>query len=850
MPHNGLPRFGVAPELASGYGIGHSDTSKNPRPLVGITLEAIQALVSAPQSVSKEQAQWVIPSTLMTRRHASQRDEGDFHALWVDIDDNSEGVSVERASEAISEALGGCKVMAYATRSAKPDNLKMRLIVPLGHPCCGEDYVALADVLNDVAEECGLKADRATQRPGQLCFLPNRGEVYAGHVVEGEGFDVLAVSDRLNEKQAAIAQEKRQSEERARAAKVKTEERALAGTLSPIDAFNEAHPLEFVLRGCGYQRCGNRWLSPLSESGAAGVVILEDSNHWFSNHSSDTGIGHESGDGFRGDAFDLFVHFNHVGDRDSAIKEAGSMFTTSDGRTLTQANQDIYREQRKAAPDVIEAANDPGEQPEGMEPVDLLHNMELPDFPLYTMPKSISDYAKDQGELMGVDPGVIALSALAVSAACLDDRVVIQPKRFDPTWTESARLWVAPIGDPSVLKSPGQAKAMAPAKKINADWMKHAARVDAEYKSKMKQWQRKADKGEGDEGPQPEPPYMRRLIYQDVTVEKLGDLLAKHAPRGGLVFNDELSGWLSSMDAYKGGGNKDRSAWLEAFNGGHKHIDRVARGSLSIENWSACVLGGIQPTVIRQYANATNHDGMLQRFILYSARQAKMGVDRYPDMEAKHAYERMLRQVSEVEAGSSPVKLSDGAHAVKEALWRDVSNTVRLHPNKFLAAALGKWTGIYCRLLLTVHAIKCAESDKHPSAETVTQDTAKQVADLMWKCLLPHALDFYAEFDPVEDKACDVANLILAKGWERFTVKRDLDRQLRASRGWKPWEFDETLGRLESFGWIFPVPGKINERGKPSAYTVNPMVHEKFASHAEKERERREKITQMMAEIA
>ncbi len=342
MPHN--------THLASGYGIGHSDTSKNPRPLVGITLEDIQALVSAPQSVSKEQAQWVIPSTLMTRKHASQRDEGDFHALWIDIDDNSEGVSVERASEAISEALGGCKVMAYTTRSAKPDNLKMRLIVPLAHACCGEDYVALADVLNDVAEECGLKADRATQRPGQLCFLPNRGEVYAGHVVEGEGFDVLAVSDRLIEKQAAIAEEKRKTEALAHAAKIKTKERALAGTLSPIVAFNEAHPLEFVLRGCGYQRCGNRWLSPLSESGTAGVVVLEDGIHWFSNHSSDASIGHESGDGFRGDAFDLFVHFNHVGDRDAAIKEAGSMFTTSDGRTLTQANQDIYREQRKAAP--------------------------------------------------------------------------------------------------------------------------------------------------------------------------------------------------------------------------------------------------------------------------------------------------------------------------------------------------------------------------------------------------------------------------------------------------------------------------------------------------------------------
>lgn len=65
-------------------------------------------------------------------------------------------------------------------------------------------------------------------------------------------------------------------------------------------------------------------------------------------------------------------------------------------------------------------------------------------------------------------------------------------------------------------------------------------------------WQGKCDllkKGE----PLPDPPIQKRLIVSDATVEKLGDLLSKGEPRGILSYQDELSGWLQGMDAYKNG---------------------------------------------------------------------------------------------------------------------------------------------------------------------------------------------------------------------------------------------------------------------------------------------------------
>src|SRR5690554_6462359 len=114
--------------------------------------------------------------------------------------------------------------------------------------------------------------------------------------------------------------------------------------------------------------------------------------------------------------------------------------------------------------------------------------------------------------------------------------------------------------------------------------------------------------------------------------------------------------------------------------------------------------------------------------------------------------------------------------------------------------------------------------NEYPSFSDVSGDTAQKVANLMWFTLLPHAVSFYQGLDPVEDTSRELAALLLAKEWPRFTVKRDLDRYWRASRKLKPWELDETLDRLEAFGWIYPEEGTLNERGRPVAYLVNPGI--------------------------
>lgn len=481
---------------------------------------------------------------------------------------------------------------------------------------------------------------------------------------------------------------------------------------------------------------------------------------------------------------------------------------------------------------------------EPVQAVDLFHNLDPQPFPTKLLPDIVAAYAEDQGELIGVDPGVIGMASLAAIAGCIDDRIVIQPKRHDPTWTESARLWVANIGDPSRKKTPGINKALGPVRKIAATWREEYLAEKAEWESECEELLEQDKKAK-----LPDPPICKRITLGDVTIEKLADVLSKQEPRGVLIDRDELTQWLYGMDAYKGVGGKDRADWLKCYDGGPNQVDRIKRGSIFVENWGVSVIGGIQPDVVRKYAAVTNHDGMLQRFLLYQAAPATPGVDRRPNMAAKDLYNDTLDHIANVDAGSEPVTLSESAHQVREDFSARVFRAISSFPNHHLTSMLGKWDGVFARMLLVYHVFECATQKAYPSSVEVSGDNAQKVADLLWRVLLPQAISFYNGIDQTEDEARALAGLILAKGWTRFTVGRDLGQNMRSWRNLTDFQRDEALERLEAYAWIKSEKGKLNHRGRPTAYIVNPSVHVRFADEAARERSRREEVVAILNEL-
>jgi hypothetical protein len=241
-------------------------------------------------------------------------------------------------------------------------------------------------------------------------------------------------------------------------------------------------------------------------------------------------------------------------------------------------------------------------------PEDLWASFDPPPFPEGLLPPLTEEFARVRAEMMGVDAGGPAMAALTVCAAAIPDRIKVQVKKHDPGWVESARLWVALVGEPSTKNLPMVKSAAHPLKEIDAalhrDWAKRKA-----------EW----DKLSADEKKQTSPPPLVRAMLEDVTAEAVQDVLVR-SNEGVLCFQDELSGWFGPMDAYKPtkSAQKDRAFWLKSFDGGPYSVNRVTRGHFQIPNFSMSLLGDIQPEPVRKLAADAMDDGLLQRIRVFT----------------------------------------------------------------------------------------------------------------------------------------------------------------------------------------------------------------------------------------
>jgi hypothetical protein len=338
--------------LCSGHGQKYTTKYGQYSKYLTVSLEDIQGTMTAPPSVAKEKAQWVILSTLPSRVNSDQRENGLYTALNADLDDLN-GFTFEDIISRAGSVLD-YTFWVYTSRSAKEENPKSHIIIPFSDPVPGEDYILLQKILIDKLASVELIADPKMKTANQLVYLPNRGEYYRYHIEASDGpMPPDHWEKDLSKERQRIDGVHKTREARREVSRLKAIKRMLSGCKSPIDAFNTEYGLIDTLERYGAVRHGrDRWLSPNSESGTPGITIKGDK--WFSSHGSDAGIGKKTDTGSMGDAFDLYVFYEHSGDRNTAIKKLGDMFTTDTGETFTKANQREYME-KKAKQETFEA---------------------------------------------------------------------------------------------------------------------------------------------------------------------------------------------------------------------------------------------------------------------------------------------------------------------------------------------------------------------------------------------------------------------------------------------------------------------------------------------------------------
>ena len=316
-----------------------------------LTLAEVFALPSS--RVPKDRAAAIIPSLYTgpdARSHAAQEERGRFVAICADIDKGNHALDrVERLTDLFFGV--GVARRIYSTASATPDGRRWRVIVPLAEPLEFAAWHELTEAFHRHMAANAVEMDASPKRAGQLSFLPNvppDSDFFFETSAVPDGAGASLNGGSVPKAIADLRMERRKDAAPAGVGSV------VAFADGPIAVFNRRHRLSGLLTQYGYaaHSNGKDWRSPhqTSDSYATQVRQGDDGGEfWVSLSESDrqAGLGAAAASGgCFGDAFDLFAHFEHGGDRQSALD---TLARSTEARQIT-ASPFVWRQGKDIRP--------------------------------------------------------------------------------------------------------------------------------------------------------------------------------------------------------------------------------------------------------------------------------------------------------------------------------------------------------------------------------------------------------------------------------------------------------------------------------------------------------------------
>ncbi|MBF0292786.1 MAG: DUF3987 domain-containing protein [Nitrospinae bacterium] len=483
----------------------------------------------------------------------------------------------------------------------------------------------------------------------------------------------------------------------------------------------------------------------------------------------------------------------------------------------------------------------------------LLDSPTLPPIPLESLTGWTGDMIRAVAEHTETPPELSAMFCLAVLGTCFQRKIIIRVK---DGYHEPLNIWTLAALDSgnrktSVMQAMTEPLIEWEREKSDAVRAERAA-IESERKiieSRIQALHGQAAKAKpGDlaalkaeiamlESSMPELPVIPRLWAQDITPEKLGQVMAEHGERIGIL-SDE-GGLFDIMGGRYSSGIPNLDVYLQSHAGASVRVDRGSRPSVHMRHPALSIGLSPQPDVLRGLEKNPGFRGrgLLARFI-YALPQSRLGYRKLETkpipQEIRDAYRVGVRAALEI-----PVRVSDDGDIAPYALslapegyseWLAFSLTVEQHMRdggrfEHIRDWAGKLPGAAARIAGLLH---CAEHVHRAAWETtVTVETMTRALGLMAP-LSEHALAVFNMMgaDPAIEGAKRVWRWIEAGRGRSFTA-RDCFQALKGT--FKKMEaLTPALAILVERSYIFAVEVETSGPGrKPSpVYQVNPKLTE------------------------
>ena len=333
----------------------------------------------------------------------------------------------------------------------------------------------------------------------------------------------------------------------------------------------------------------------------------------------------------------------------------------------------------------------------------------------------------------------------------------------------------------------------------------------------------------------PEIPTIPRLWTQDVTPEKLGQLMADHDEKMSIL-SDE-GGIFDIMAGRYNGGVPNLDVFLQAHAGTSVRVDRGTRKAVFMHHPALTIGLSPQPEVLRALDNKPGFRGrgLIARF-LYTLPESKLGyrvlrANPIPE-SVSDAYETGIRSLLDLhptldtDGNPRPHVLSFSTDAWRE--WKEFQRIVESDMREggrfeHIQDWASKLPGAMARVAGLLH---CAEN-ANPHVTEIASDTMKRTLAL-GALLCEHALAVFDAMsaDPAMSKARRVWRWVEQQRTASFTL-RDCWHPLRGTFK-RVKDIEPALEILVERRYLFRTELDERRPGRPTSqtFTVNPVLTE------------------------
>jgi hypothetical protein len=465
-----------------------------------------------------------------------------------------------------------------------------------------------------------------------------------------------------------------------------------------------------------------------------------------------------------------------------------------------------------------------------------------PAFPIDVFPAWIADHVAQVAKELQVPVDLPAALAIVGLAVCCAKRAEVWVTR---TWREPLCLYVVVAMPPGAGKSPAVRFMLGSLEAHERQLRDAAIPAIAEAETRraiLEKSQRKAiDKGEtamalalGDDMLALRVPVEPRLFVDDVTVEKLSDLLGEQNGRLALVSTegglfDQMAGRYSER-----GSKANLDPYLQMWSGDTVRVDRVGRGSVVIDRPALTIGLTVQPTVLSALAERPELKGrgLTARF-MYALPPSNVGYRNMltgeadiDDIVADRYDQRMLALWRQLEVhGTAPARLDIAPEARQRFTgWRQALEEAR-RPGADLAA-LAEWsTKVESSVARLAGLLHLAHGN---DAGQPVSDATMAAAITVGEYWIAHAKAVHALWETDQEMAA--AGTVLAWLADQGSVDVSVRDIYAAHRTLFPRATDVAapLALLVERGWLRPLfegPLVVGKRGVPSPrFAVHPRL--------------------------